>query len=132
MFDYSFHLYSFIYSLYVDWVPTMCQDKSPDNSFQNSLIIASHFLTWVLSTIWPSHMYSKEINIQDGLRVPPTLKFWVKTIRHQGCCFVLIFNNMDYDNFKNILLWMLVPWIMLIPLLYWEPIMYNITSKFKI
>lgn len=76
----------------------MYQDKSSDNSFQNSLIIASHFLIWVLSTIWPPQLYSEEINIQNGLRVLPTLKFWVNTIRHQGCCFVLVFNNTDYDH----------------------------------
>lgn len=52
----------------------MCQHKSPNNLFQISLIIAFFLLTRVLSIIWFAHLNREEINVQNGQRVPPTLK----------------------------------------------------------
>ena len=52
----------------------MCQDKSPNSLFQIFLIIAFFLLTRILSTIWFAHLNREEINVQNGQRIPPTLK----------------------------------------------------------
>lgn len=52
-------------------MPTMRQDKSPDNLFQISFILPPTLLTWVFSTIWLPCLHSEDSNIEKNLRTPP-------------------------------------------------------------
>ena len=63
-----------LFYLYYILIVSMCQHKSTNNLFQISLIIAFFLLTRVLSIIWFAHLNREEINVQNGQRVPPTLK----------------------------------------------------------
>lgn len=69
--DYSFTLLLF-YLFLIAWLSAYyVWRQSPDNLFQISSILPPILLTWVLSTIWPPHLSSEEINIQNSLRAPP-------------------------------------------------------------
>ena len=56
-------------------MPTMRQDKSPNNLFQIFSILPPTLLTWVFSAIWLPHLNSEDINIQNNLRTPPIETF---------------------------------------------------------